>query len=103
MPKKIKEPKIDVIRPSMPKKEEERPVKKSTATAKKDVKAENIYQAYAEAERTIQELSRLYVEAEDSRHYGLGGTMKPTEKQMMLNKQLEEANKRANELMKKME
>lgn len=101
MPKKIREPKIELIQPKVPNKEVASQVKKSTISVKKDVKVENLYQTLAEVERTIQELTRLYVETEDSKHFGLGGTMKPTEKQMTIKEQLIKADERAKELLKK--
>ncbi len=101
MAKKVKNPKIEVIRPKV-QKAVEKESKNVSVSAKKDTKVENVYQAYGEAERTIQELTRLYVEAEDSRHYGVSGTMKPTQKQMVIQMQLDKANERAKEILKKL-
>jgi hypothetical protein len=103
MTKKSKGPKIEIVRPTMGKKEVGSQAKKNVAVVKRDAKAENIYQAYVEIERTIQELTKSYVEAEDSKHYGVSGTMKPTQKQMVIQAQLDKANERAKELIKKLD
>lgn len=61
---------------------------------------EGLYQALGETERTVRELSKIYADLPDSSHCGAGGTMKPTEKQILIKKQLDKANEHAERLLK---
>ena len=84
----------------MPKKEKEEKTKgQSVITYKTDKPAENLYQALGKTEETIQELSRLFSECENSGHYGVKGQLKLTSKQAELKKQLDRAQERADKLM----
>jgi len=100
-----RETKIEIIQPKMPEKrgKAEAGAKKRGAVSGKDSKVENLYQAYAEVERTIQSLSRDYVEADESGHMNVGGTMKPTDKQLLIREQLAMAKERADMFLKMIE
>ena len=96
MSRKANKPQI--IQVKMPKrvKVEPRPkTKRSVIVHKKEERIENLYQVLGEVERTIQELSRIYAELPESKHRGIGGQMKPTEKQRMIRQQIERAQSRA--------
>lgn len=67
------------------------------------IQKDNLCQILGEIERTIQELSRQYADLSDSNHFGIGGIMKPTVKQDVIKQQLDEANKRADRLLKAIE
>lgn len=64
---------------------------------------EGLYQTVGETERTIRELSKIYADLPDSNHFGAGGTMKPTEKQVLIKKQIDKANENAERLLKLIE
>lgn len=78
--------------------------KEKTSSPKKTekVKAEgaikNLYQLFGETQRTIEELTGIYSELPDSRHYGVGGRMLPTLKQTVISEQLEKAQSRRERL-----
>ena len=98
--------KTQAIQPKISKRIKEEPVaktKRSVIVHKKEERIENLYQALGEVERTIQELSRIYIELPESGHRGVGGEMKPTGKQKMIQKQLEQAQARADRLIKLIE
>lgn len=77
--------------------------KRSIIFYKKGEKIENLYQILGEVERKIQELSQIYAELPDSRHRGIGGKMKPTLKQKLIQEQIERAEAMAERLMKLIE
>ncbi len=86
------------------KKEEEMAKRKESLIVHKTLKkTEDFYQVLGEVERTIQELSRIYTELPESKHRGVGGKMKPTNKQEMINQQLEYARKRAERIIRLIE
>jgi len=95
--------KIEIIQPKMPKTRKKEDVmpksKRSVILHKKEAPVENLYEMLGEVERTIRELSRMYIEVPESRHSGVGGRMKPTEKQEMIKEQIDKAQKRADRLI----
>lgn len=98
--KETVKPKIEIIRPEMP----EKKVIKENDTGKKSISAKpvevtNLYQLAAEMERTIQQLTVEYAEAEESGHKDVGGVMKPTDKQLFIKARVDAAEKRIKELM----
>lgn len=98
--------KFETIQPEMPKKEKKESTakaKRSEIVYKKQERIENLYHALGEAERTIQELSRIYTELPESGHRGVGGEMKPTEKQKMIRSQIGRAQGRADRLIELIE
>lgn len=101
MAKKIK---TQIIQPKVPKRKKgggEMPqTKRSVILHKKQERLENLFLVLGEVERTIQELSRLYIEVPESKHRGVGGRLKPTDKQRLIAVQLEHAQKRADKLIK---
>lgn len=101
-----KAPKLEAIRPKMPKRAKEEPMaktKRSVIVHETKKKTEDLYQVLGEVERTIQELSRIYTELPESKHRGVGGQMKPTEKQKMIQKQIDQAQARAERLIRLIE
>jgi hypothetical protein len=78
------------------------PEKKSTSrtTAKS---AENLYQVLVETEHTIQELTSLYAETENSKHTGAGGKLKLTSQQELIQRQLSTAEARHAQILKILE
>lgn len=105
--KTTKPPKPVVLKPKMSKKkqkkEEPLKTKRSVIVHKKEENIQDLYQVLGELERTIQELSRIYSELPDSRHRGVGGRMKPTLKQEQIARQIEQAQARADRIMKLIE
>jgi hypothetical protein len=81
----------------------EQPVSKpsthSVVEYQTDKPPENLYQLLGKVEGTIQELTRLLVETEDSTHLGVGGQPVLTPKQQAVMKELEEARKRADAIL----
>ena len=86
------------------KKEEETKAttKRSEITHKSDKDATSLYQVLAKTEETIQELTRMFAECEDSTHLGVGGMPKLTPKQQAIQKELEEARARYKAVLKMM-
>lgn len=76
------------------------PTKKSEITHKSTKEAENLAQVLSRIEDTIQELTRMLAETEDSTHLGVGGLPKLTPKQQAIQKELEEARVRYKEILK---
>ena len=68
--------------------------KRSEITHKSDKDATNLYQVLSKTEETIQELTRMFAECEDSTHIGVGGMPKLTPKQQAIQKELDEARRR---------
>ena len=68
--------------------------KRSEITHKSDKDASTLYQVLAKTEETIQELTRMFAECEDSTHLGVGGMPKLTPKQQAIQKELDEARRR---------
>lgn len=73
---------------------------RSTVVHKSSKPSENLYQVLSATEGTIQEITRLLSETGDSRHKGVRGLPKLTLKQQILQKQLDHANKRYNEILR---
>ena len=76
------------------------PTKRSEITHKTAKEAETLTQVLARIEETIQELTRMLAETEDSRHLGVGGMPKLTPKQQAIQKELEEARSRYKEILR---
>lgn len=74
--------------------------KRSQITYKKDEPITSLYAALGEAEKTIQELTRTLAELPGSRHFGVGGIQKLTEKEKILKAELAAARARAERLLK---
>ena len=70
--------------------------KTSTIIHKTKKPSTDLYQVLGKIEETIQELTRYLAESEDSKHLGIAGQNKLTQKQQIILKQLEMAQKRAN-------
>lgn len=107
---KKKKLKAIVLTPKMPKRREKDMAKKSDVKTKrsvvvhkKDEKIDSLYQLLGQLESNIEELTRMYTEAPESKHYGVGGKMKPTHKQEILAEQIKRAQRRADRLMKMIE
>ena len=73
--------------------------KRSEITYKKDEQATSLYAALAETEKTIQELSRTLGELPTSRHIGVGGRLKLSEKEKLIHAELAAARARAERLL----
>lgn len=95
------------FQPKVPKRKEKEEemakIKRSVIVHETKKKTEDFYQVLGEVERTIQELSRIYTELPESKRRGVGGKMKPTHKQEMINQQLEYARKRAERIIRMIE
>ncbi len=74
--------------------------KRSVVVHKSSKPANDLYQVLAKTEETIQELTRMFVEAEDSSHKGVRGMAKLTTSQQVIKQQLDAAQKRADVLLK---
>ncbi len=74
--------------------------KRSQITYKKDEPVTTLYAALGEAEKTIQELTRTLAELPGSRHFGVGGKQKLTEKEKILRAELAAARARTERLLK---
>lgn len=104
-----KSPKIktEIITPKMPKHEKtankNSTPKKSSTLDKPRKPVEDIYQLLAEVQKTIEGLTLIYGELPDSKHYGVGGTMKPTLKQQVISEQLLQAEARDRRIEKLIE
>ena len=68
--------------------------KRSEVIHKSEKDASNLYQVLGKTEETIQELTRMLAESEDSTHLGVGGMPKLTPKQQAIQKELAEARRR---------
>jgi hypothetical protein len=91
--------KIQPIKPT-PKTDSIPETKRSQITYKKDEPVTSPYAAFGEAEKTIQELTRMLAELPGSRHFGVGGKQKLTEKEKMLKAELAAARVRVERLLK---
>lgn len=102
-----KKPKITVLTPKVSKKkekEEEMPrTKRAVIVYKKDQKIDNLYHILGELEEAIRELCVIYAELPDSKHRGVGGRMKPTPRQVQIERQIEQTQARAVRIMKLIE
>ena len=78
------------------------PTKKSEIIHKSTKEAATLAQVLSRIEDTIQELTRMLAETEDSTHLGVGGLPKLTPKQQAIQKELEEARGRYKEILKLM-
>ena len=76
--------------------------KRSEVTHKSTKEAETLTQVLARTEETIQELTRMLAESEDSKHLGVRGMPKLTPKQQVIQKELEEARARYKAVLKMM-
>ncbi|OVE74099.1 hypothetical protein BVX93_00540 [bacterium B13(2017)] len=74
--------------------------KRSVIVHKTQKQTEHLHQVLSKIEETIQELTRLFVEMESSKHRGVKGQFRLTPKQELIKKQLELANKRADQILK---
>jgi len=74
--------------------------KRSVIVHKTTKPAKDLYQVLAKTEETILELTRMFVEAEDSSHKGARGMAKLTTSQQIVKQQLDAAQKRADTLLK---
>ena len=83
---------------------EDETAKPKATTAKKtaDKPAENLSQVLGKTEETIQELTRMLAETEDSHHLGVRGMPKLTPKQQAIQKELDEARGRYKEILRLM-
>lgn len=77
--------------------------KTSTIVHKTKKPATDLYQVLGKIEETVQELTRLFAEADDSKHRGAQGMLKLTQKQQLIIKQLELAQNRAESVVKLIE
>ncbi len=103
---KKKPPKQEIIQAKTAKKKKKTSAEKSRRSVivhKSQKPAADLYQMLAQVEDTIAELSRIYADLPDSRHYGVGGRMKPSLKQEMIAEQIRHAHLRAARLIKLME
>lgn len=104
-----KKPKTKAYIPKMPKGREDMAKKNDTKTKtsivvhKKSEKADNLYQIIGQLQDQISELTRQYGEVPDSKHYGVGGQMKPTLKQQMLADQIKKAEARLDRMTRLLE
>ena len=76
--------------------------KRSEVVHKSSKEAETLTQVLGKTEETIQELTRMLAESEDSKHMGVRGMPKLTPKQQAIQKELEEARMRYKEILKMM-
>ena len=74
--------------------------KRSVVVHKSSKPATDLYQVLAKIEESIQELTRMFVEAEDSTHKGVRGVARLTTSQQFVQKQLDLAQKRADAILK---
>jgi len=74
--------------------------KRSVVVHKSSKPATDLYQVLAKTEETILELTRMFVEGEDSSHKGVRGMAKLTTSQQIVKQQLDAAQKRADALLK---
>lgn len=105
MPTK-KKSKAIILQPKVPKKTKKAPApktKRSVIVHKSEKAVENLYQMLGQIENTIEELARLYTELPDSKHYGVGGKMKPSLKQEIIAEQLRHAQIRAARILRLIE
>lgn len=77
--------------------------KRSEVVHKSSKDAASLYQVLAKTEETIQELTRMFAECEDSRHLGTRGLPRLTTKQEAIKKELEEARRRYDAVLRMME
>lgn len=76
------------------------PTKRSEISYRSSKEAETLIQVLSKTEETIQELTRMLAESEDSKHLGVGGMPKITPKQLAIQKELDEARARYKEVMR---
>ena len=76
--------------------------KATVAKKTADKPAENLSQVLGKTEETIQELTRMLAETEDSNHMGVRGMPKLTPKQQAIMKELDEARSRYKEILRLM-
>lgn len=104
--KKKKKGKVVVRQPiSVGKNNKKKPTKtrRSVVQHKTAKKVDVLPQVLASIEETIQELNRMLAESEDSKHRGVGGMTKLTTKQQAIIRQLEQAEKRYDGILKLIE
>lgn len=77
--------------------------KRSQIVYKKDEPVESLYDLLAETEKSIQELTRTLAELPTSRHIGVGGKLKLTEKEKIVKGELAAARARADRLLRLIE
>ncbi|MFC1668097.1 hypothetical protein ACFL1T_01780 [Chlamydiota bacterium] len=77
--------------------------KKSVVVHKKEKELENLYEAYGETERTIQELSGILSELGTGVRRSVGGQLKLTSKEQIVVREIEGARHRADTLLRLIE
>lgn len=97
----VKKIKPSVLKPKPVKKTIKTPPKskRSVIVHKSTKSTDNLFQILGNIENSIEELSRIYSELPDSKHYGIGGVLKPTLKQKVIEEQLRKAHARAQRIM----
>jgi len=73
--------------------------KRSVVVHKSNRPVSDLYQVLAKIEETIQELSRILAETETSSHRDIRGQPRLTPRQLIIQKQLELANRRADRVL----
>lgn len=79
------------------------PQKRSVIVHEKNVPTKNLHEVLGQTEKTIQELSRYLAELPQSARRGVGGQLSLTTKEKLIIKELEEARKRADRILKLIE